>query len=101
MTSLIAIRDGLILVDTQTGAITNADGERVECLAPGASGRVRVQRYPRVVWAPAHRIVWLAAHGHVPYRACVRHHNRRRWDNRLANLYLSRQRGCVTYPEVA
>jgi hypothetical protein len=80
-----------------------ADGSRAERVTRDASGRVLVQRYPREVWAPAHRIVWIAVYGPIPDPQCtsVRHRNGLKWDNRPVNLYLSRQRGFITYPEAS
>jgi hypothetical protein len=95
---LEALAAGRIRVDPNTGAITGTHGNRLERVARDASGRVRVRRRPRSVWAPAHRVVWLAVHGEIPDRHVVRHHNGRKWDNRPVNLYLSRQRGFITYP---
>lgn len=97
---LAALASGDIRVDVATGEIRDRDGRRVECLARGG-GRVLVQRTPRRVWAPAHRVVWLAAEGEIPGRLVVRHLNGRRWDNRRANLFLSGQRGCVRYSDRA
>lgn len=97
--TLAALACGDLRVDHETGAVFAADGSRAERVARDASGRVRVQRYPREVWAPAHRVVWIAVHGPIPDRHVVRHRNGRNWDNRPANLYLSRERGFITYPE--
>jgi hypothetical protein len=97
-----ALRAGDIVVDPRTGAITNRAGERME--RPDkrdGSGWVTVQRLPRRVSAPAGRIVWLAMHGEIPKKHVVKHENGRKWDNRPTNLYLSRARGFVTYPEAA
>lgn len=96
--SLIALKHGIIQVDHETGAITNRYGKRVEQVRPDGSGRVRVQRHPRDVWAPAHRIVWIAVFGDIPEHCYPQHRNGHRWDNRPSNLELTRRRGCITYP---
>jgi hypothetical protein len=101
--TVAAIARGDLLVDHETGAVFAADGSRAERVTRDASGRVLVQRYPREVWAPAHRIVWIAVYGPIPDPQCtsVRHRNGLKWDNRPVNLYLSRQRGFITYPEAS
>jgi hypothetical protein len=97
--TLAALTQGVIQVDPQTGAITGRTGQRLERRTRDGGGRVKVQSRPRVVWAPAHRVVWLAVFGPIPAHSFVRHRNGRRWDNRPDNLELTRRRGFVTYPE--
>lgn len=99
--TLYALQAGTIHVDPESGLITDRAGKAaVYVVRRDASGRVMICKYPREVWAPAHRVVWIAVHGLIPARTVVRHHNRCRWDNRPSNLYLSRSRGCITYPDV-
>jgi HNH endonuclease len=93
--TLRALRDGRIKVD-EDGAVFDAAGRRAEHVTRGGSGRVLVSSRPKV-WAPAHRVVYLATHGSIPERAVVRHRNGMAWDNAPGNLYASGQRGFVTY----
>jgi hypothetical protein len=93
-----SLRARLLLVDPETGAITTVDGKRAETVdRRDGSGRVVVRRAPRM-YAPAHRVVFLAVHGYIPPRYSVRHLNESHWDNRPSNLYASPERGFVTYP---
>jgi hypothetical protein len=85
-------------VDPASGAITCRRGLRVERPTRHGAGRVMVQAHPRIVWAPAHRVVWLAVNGPIPRHSFVRHKNGRRWDNHPGNLELTRRRGFITYP---
>jgi hypothetical protein len=94
--ALAALRRRDIRVDRRTGAVLDRHGRRAERPTRGGAGRVLVNRKPKV-WAPAHRVVWLAVHGAIPHRAVIRHHNGRAWDNCPANLYVTGQRGFVRY----
>lgn len=61
----------------------------------------------RIRWAQAHRIVWMARFGPIPANLVINHRNRRRWDNRIANLDLTDRSGNTRhafgggYPHVA
>ena len=84
----ILLQRGDLIVDRGTGAITRRDGTRAEHLdRRDGTGRVVVHHRPRVI-AAAHRIVWIAVHGHIPPDARIRHANGMRWDNRPTNLRL-------------
>lgn len=83
-----AIDNGFILVDPVTGIVTRPNGARAERADRNAYGRVAVQYSPKLVWAQAHRIVWIAAHGLMPATLQINHCNGKRWDNRIANLEL-------------
>lgn len=98
----LAIIRGAIIIDPDIGAVYRGDGRtRAEVLARHGAGKVQVAAAPRVVYAPAHRVVWIRVNGPIPVRHVVRHRNNRLWDNRPDNLYLSRARGFVTYPAEA
>ena len=86
--ALAAIQAGRLVVDTTAGTITR-HGHRAEHLDPRTGyGRVAVASPLR--WAMAHRVVWIAQHGLIPggRRTQLNHANRKRWDNRIANLEL-------------
>lgn len=94
------LRRGDLRVDPTTGAITRPDGTRAEVLDKRtATGRVAVCQRP-LVWAPAHRIVWIATHGPIPPGLKVGHHNGQRWDNRIDNLELLRHGRAIKYDRI-
>jgi hypothetical protein len=93
---LAAIESGRLTVDVGTGMIWKRNGLRAEQPQPDAYGRVIVQSHP-CRWVFAHRLIWLAAHGPIPAGLEVNHRNRRRWDNRLANLELTDDTGQVRH----
>jgi hypothetical protein len=74
----------LIRAGTDTGAIWRPDGTRAETLGTGCYGWVRVGTCN----TSAHRLIWIAADGEIPPGLQVNHVNKRRWDNRRANLEL-------------
>jgi hypothetical protein len=75
---------GLIRADAAAGELWWPDGTRAETLAVSLYGYVHVN--PCKV--PAHRVVWISAEGEIPAPLQVNHINRRRFDNRRANLEL-------------
>ena len=86
--ALQAIRNGSLQVEAEIGAIYFANGERAEVVDKrNGYGRVLVYTRP-ASRAMAHRVIWVATHGLIPGRLQVNHINRRRWDNRIANLEL-------------
>lgn len=87
-----AIKAGRFRVDPDEGAIYWPDGERAEVLTPTGYGRVQVYRYPQT-YAMAHRVIWIARYGLIPNGLEINHLNRRRWDNRIANLELVTRHG--------
>lgn len=92
-----AIAAGRIIADPDTGVVTYPNGKRAEFPDRNAYGRVVVQRKPKQVWAQAHRIIWIAAHGLIPAALQINHLNKLRWDNRLANLELVTGTGNVNH----
>jgi hypothetical protein len=86
-----------LTVDFATGAIYRPDGTRAEILDKASGyGRIRVYKRP-LVFAMAHRAIWIAAYGLIPPRLQINHINRRRWDNRLSNLELVTASGNVRH----
>jgi hypothetical protein len=93
----VAIKAGAFFVDVDTGVITRPSGVRAEVVDKRtAYGRVSVQQRP-LVWAMAHRMVWIAAHGLIPGSLQINHVNKRKWDNRLENLELVTSAGNVRH----
>lgn len=91
--SLEAIRSGRVIVDVENGIITRPSGKRAEHLDKRLGyGRVWVCKSP-AIFAMAHRVVWLAAHGKIPPGLQVNHINGTRFDNRIANLELVTPQG--------
>ncbi|GAA3765626.1 HNH endonuclease signature motif containing protein [Micromonospora maritima] len=89
----VALQRGDITADPITGAIHKANGDRAELLDKRTGyGRVQVFAKPLTL-AMAHRVIWIAAHGLIPDGLQVNHINRRRWDNRIANLELVTPKG--------
>lgn len=74
----------LATVDPGTGSVWRQDGTRAEVLLPSLYGAV----YAGPCRVPAHRVVWIATEGEIPAGIQVNHINKRRWDNRRANLEL-------------
>jgi hypothetical protein len=74
----------LVRADAAAGAIWWQDGTRAEKLLPSFYGTVR----SGPCQVPAHRVIWIAAEGEIPAGIQVNHINKRRWDNRRANLEL-------------
>ena len=74
----------LIRVSTEAGELWWPDGTRAERPASSLYGYVHAG--PRCV--AAHRVIWIAADGEIPAPLQVNHINKRRWDNRRANLEL-------------
>ncbi len=75
---------GLITADPDAGTLRWPDGTRAETVMPGIYGAVRVGR----ACVMAHRIIWIATEGEIPFGIEINHCNHRRWDNRRANLEL-------------
>lgn len=90
-----ALRNGALRVEPD-GSIWRPDGRRAETVDDGY-GRVRVWESP-LRMAMAHRVVWIAINGPIPPGARVAHANRRRHDNRPANLTLVHTRPRVPGP---
>jgi len=74
----------LIFVDVAPGEVRWPDGSRAEKVSPGGYGYVEVCGEA----CQAHRLVWIAAEGEIPYGIEINHQNGRPWDNRRANLEL-------------
>jgi hypothetical protein len=74
----------LIRADAEAGELWWAGEARAEELQSSLYGAVRVGP----VKCPAHRVIWIAAEGEIPPGIQINHINRRRWDNRRANLEL-------------
>lgn len=90
--ALLLLLSDQLVVD-HTGAIFR-NGKRAEVLDKRTGyGRVMVQRQPKLVWAMAHRVVWMAMFGPIPPNLVINHKNKRRWDNRPTNLDLTDARG--------
>lgn len=87
--ALKAIRGGVLVVDTDTGAICTGDGRK----ADGPDGEyLRVNLNGRPV--RSHRVVWLAAFGPIPPGDWeINHRNRIKTDNRITNLELVLHQG--------
>lgn len=52
----------------------------------GRLAQTRVCGYIKVAGIMAHRVVWLAEHGHIEDGHEINHRNRKRDDNRIINL---------------
>jgi hypothetical protein len=74
---------GFVTASTEAGELWLSDGTRAEELHDGY-GWVQVGGCS----VAAHRVIWIAAEGQVPYGLQVNHLNGLRWDNRRANLEL-------------
>ena len=74
----------LIRADIEAGELRWFNGDRAEQLNAAHYGYVKVGS-ERVA---AHRILWIAAEGEIPYSLQINHINKLRWDNRIANLEL-------------
>jgi hypothetical protein len=74
----------MIRAVTGPGELWWPDGTRAERLTADLYGYVRAG--PEMVHA--HRVLWIAGEGEIPPGIQINHINRRRWDNRRANLEL-------------
>ena len=74
--ALTLIEDGTLTSNPDTG----------EVWYKGRLAQTRVCGYIKVAGIMAHRVVWLAEHGHIEDGHEINHRNRKRDDNRIINL---------------
>lgn len=87
------LQRGHVHADPEKGELRWRDGSRAERLLTTHYGGVRIGR----ITVPAHRVIWIAAHGEIPAGIQINHVNRLKWDNRIANLELVRPLGNVRH----
>ncbi len=83
------LETGYFTADPVSGLVTSYRGHVYRHESGGGYVRIPITRNTRKFFIRAHRVIWIAVHGHIPEELTIDHINRIKNDNRIVNLRLA------------